>query len=114
MNYKNAILTINRNKCGDRKETLRVYDDGYIQYFYSSNRCATESEPQLLSKTNPQEICLIMRKLSEKIDKIEKENNILKMEHKRIKHLLSYVKDYKIPEDIFNELIEELNNYDNT
>lgn len=53
MEYRKTILIINRNKIGDRKETLKVYDDGYIQYFYSSSRIATESEPQHLIKTNP-------------------------------------------------------------
>lgn len=75
MNYRKTILTINRNKEGDRKETLKVYNDGYIQYFYSSSRMATEKEPQLLSKSNPQEVKLIMRKLGEKIVKLEKELN---------------------------------------
>lgn len=75
MEYRKTILIINRNKIGDRKETLKVYDDGYIQYFYSSSRIATESEPQHLIKTNPQEVELIMRKLGEKIIKLEKELN---------------------------------------
>ena len=68
---RKTILTINRNKEGDRKEVLKVYDNGYVQYFYSSNRYATEREPQLLIKTNPQEVALIMRKLGEKIEKLE-------------------------------------------
>lgn len=75
MEYRKTILIINRNKVGDRKETLKVYDDGYIQYFYSSNRYATEREPQHLIKTNTQEVELIMRKLGEKIVKLEKELN---------------------------------------
>ena len=72
MNTK-TILIVNRNKGGDRKETLKVYDNGYIQYFYSSNRYYTEREPQLLIKTNPQEVALIMRKLGEKIEKLEED-----------------------------------------
>jgi len=73
MNYRKTILAITRNKAGDKKETLRVYNDGYVQYFYSSNRYATESDPQLLIKTNPQEVELIMRKLGEKIEKLEED-----------------------------------------
>lgn len=70
---RKTILTINRNKEGDRKEVLKVYSDGYIQYFYSSNRYYSEREPQLLIKTNPQEVALIMRKLGEKIEKLEED-----------------------------------------
>jgi len=72
MNTK-TILIVNRNKGGDRKETLKVYDNGYIQYSYSSNRYYTEREPQLLIKSNPQEVALIMRKLGEKIEKLEED-----------------------------------------
>lgn len=70
---RKILLNIIRNKAGDLKEKLFVYNDGYIQYSYESSKLYSKKEPQLLTKTNKQEVILIMKKLGEKIENLEEE-----------------------------------------
>lgn len=76
----NTLLIITRNKSDDEKIHLNVFDNGCALYEYSGPKYFTTGKLFHITQLNPQEASLIMKKLSDRIDKLEKELRELKSE----------------------------------
>jgi len=73
-----TLLNITRNKRGDEKSHLVVFDNGCVLYEYSGPKYFVTGELLHITKLNPQEASLIITKLGDRINRLEKELGELK------------------------------------